>query len=122
MFGTHTLSRAGKLVVLGLALLASACSSESEDDKSPPTTLFVGETIDATLIVDSEECRSEGRVDGFDRTWSLVDPAPIEWKDLSTIDGTLTPIDNQNATFSSDRVDLRVMEFPRYVRHLILEE
>lgn len=91
------------------ALTATACGSgQSAGSVSDGTPTSTPAPLEATLILDNEECRDSGTVEGFDRTWSLADPAPFDWRDASPVEGTLTITDSQNANFNADGVDLRV--------------
>ncbi len=61
------------------------------------------------LTFDPEECRNVGTVEAFGVVWELVDAVPLDWQGTSPKEGTLTIVDDENATFAAaDGTELRV--------------
>jgi hypothetical protein len=70
--------------------------------------------VPARLILDNELCRNGGTVEAFGTVWSLVDPAPLHWRNAEGRDGVVSRVSDQDARFiADDGTELMVTIGPR---------
>lgn len=92
------------IAALAVETMVSAATTEPQRPSADP-----GSATSAVLSFDSEECRNRGTVEAFGVVWDLVDAVPFAWQGMSPKQGTLTIVDDENATFAAaDGTELRV--------------
>ncbi len=100
---------AGLAVTATENLVAAAPYPGSSTTERQQPNAAPGAATSALLTFDSEECRNVGTVEAFGVVWELVDPVPLDWQGTSPSEGTLTIVDDENATFArADGTELRV--------------